>query len=222
MQKAIFIKEWIKARRFFWGAAAVSVCFVIYALLRVSRVIEFKGAAHLWEILLMKNVVFIEVLQYIPLVIGILLAVVQFVPEMLQKRLKLTLHLPYPRQRMVLSMILAGVSLLAAIFVLNYLILGGYLMGILAPELYGRILLTALPWYLAGFAAYLLTAWVCLEPVWLKRGINALIAAGLLRLFFLSDVPEAYNCMIILLLFWSVSITGFSLLSVERFKQGKE
>lgn len=65
--------------------AAVSLCFVVYVLLRLNRVVEFKGAAHLWEILLTKNTVFIELLEYIPLAIGILLAVVQFVPEMLQK-----------------------------------------------------------------------------------------------------------------------------------------
>lgn len=222
MQKAIFFKEWIKARRYFWGTAIVSLCFVVYVLLRLNRVVEFKGAAHLWEILLMKNTVFIELLEYIPVVIGILLAVVQFVPEMLQKRLKLTLHLPYPQQRMILSMVLAGILMLAVIFAVHYLVLWGYLVNVLAPELWMRILLTALPWYLAGFAAYLFTAWICLEPVWKCRGVYALVAAGVLRIFFLQDVPEAYNCMLWILLFWTVSITGFSLLSVNRFKQGKE
>lgn len=222
MQKAIFFKEWIKARRYFWGTAAVSLCFVVYVLLRLNRVVEFKGAAHLWEILLTKNTVFIELLEYIPLAIGILLAVAQFVPEMLQKRLKLTLHLPFPQQRMILSMVLAGILMLAVIFAVHYLILWGYLMYVLAPELWIRILLTALPWYLAGFAAYLFTAWICLEPVWKRRGIYALIAAAVLRIFFVSDMPEAYNCMLWILLFWTIGITGFSLLSVNRFKQGKE
>ena len=38
----------------------------------------------------------IDMLQYIPLIAGILMAIVQFVPEMQRKCLKLTLHLPYP------------------------------------------------------------------------------------------------------------------------------
>ena len=53
-----------------------------YALLRVQRVITFKGAAHVWEVMLEKEVVFIDILQYLPALLGVLLAVVQFVPEM--------------------------------------------------------------------------------------------------------------------------------------------
>ena len=97
MKKAIFYKEWIKTRRYFPIALIVSVIFIIYALLGVQRVINFRGVAHLWEILLSRDVVFIETLTYIPLLAGLLLAIVQFVPEMQQKRLKLTLHqLPHP------------------------------------------------------------------------------------------------------------------------------
>lgn len=62
---------------------------------------QFQGGSHLWEILLSRDVVFIETLTYIPLLAGLLLAIVQFVPEMQQKRLKLTLHLPYPQNRML-------------------------------------------------------------------------------------------------------------------------
>ena len=108
MKKAIFYKEWIKTRRYFPIALTVSVIFIIYALLGVQRVINFRGVAHLWEILLSRDVVFIETLTYIPLLAGLLLAIVQFVPEMQQKRLKLTLHLPYPQNRMLMLMLIAG------------------------------------------------------------------------------------------------------------------
>ena len=79
MKKAIFYKEWIKTRRYFPIALTVSVIFIIYALLGVQRVINFRGVAHLWEILLSRDVVFIETLTYIPLLAGLLLAIVQFV-----------------------------------------------------------------------------------------------------------------------------------------------
>ena len=115
MKKAIFYKEWIKTRRYFPIALTVSVIFIIYALLGVQRVINFRGVAHLWEILLSRDVVFIETLTYIPLLAGLLLAIVQFVPEMQQKRLKLTLHLPYPQNRMLMLMLIAGLSELIVI-----------------------------------------------------------------------------------------------------------
>ena len=222
MKKAIFYKEWIKTHRYFWLALIVSSVFVIYALLQLQRVIGFKGVEHLWEILLSRETVFIELLTYVPLAIGVLLALVQFVPEIQQKRLKLTLHLPYPQRSMIGLMLAAGLVQLGIIFVLNYLTLWAYLQSILAPELVARILLTSLPWYLCGITGYLFAAWICLEPTWKRKLLNFFISCGIIRIFFLSNVPQAYDGFIwILLLF-----TGFTFilpwLSVTRFKAGKQ
>ena len=112
--------------------------------------------------------------------------------------------------------------MLMSLFILHYLLLGGYLYTILASELVSRILLTTLPWYMAGLVAYLLTAWLCLEPTWKGRVINAIITAATLRLFFLSDIPEAYNPMILILLILTVCVVGFPWLSVLRFTAGKQ
>ena len=116
MNKAIFFKEWIKTRGLFFIALLVSLCFAGYVMMRINRVITFKGADHLWAILLSRDTVFIELLQYLPLIIGALFASSQFIPEMTQKRLKLTLHLPYPQQRMILLMLLAGVAQISIVF----------------------------------------------------------------------------------------------------------
>ena len=87
-------------------------------------------------------------------------------------------------------------------------------------ELVARILLTALPWYLAGLTLYLLTAWICLEPTWKRRLANLLIAVGVCRIFFLSDTPQAYDGMLPWLALLLVCSLFFPLLSVYRFKQG--
>ena len=178
MIKAIFYKEWIKMRCFYPLSALFLFGATAYALLRVQRVITFKGAAHVWEVMLEKEVVFIDILQYLPALLGVLLAVVQFVPEMAQKRLKLTLHLPFPQWKMILLMSGIGLGALALLFIVQTAVLWGYFHALLAPELVARILLTALPWYLAGLTLYLLTAWICLEPTWKRRLANLLIAVG--------------------------------------------
>ena len=139
--------------------------------------ITFKGAAHVWEVMLEKEVVFIDILQYLPALLGVLLAVVQFVPEMAQKRLKLTLHLPFPQWKMILLMSGIGLGALALLFIVQTAVLWGYFHALLAPELVARILLTALPWYLAGLTLYLLTAWICI----LERLCPAPRSAGLRR-----------------------------------------
>ena len=220
MKKAIFYKEWIKTRRYTLLALILSLVFVGYALLQLQRVIGFKGVGHLWEILLSRDTVFIEVLTYVPLAIGVLMAVVQFVPEMQQKRLKLTLHLPFPQRRMVTLMLSSGLVQVLGIFLLNYAVLWIYLQSILAPELVSRILLTALPWYLCCLTGYLLAAWICLEPTWYRRIVNLLIAAGVIRIFYLGTTPEAYNCFLIGLALYVVVIVLLPQLSVARFKQG--
>lgn len=220
MEKAIFYKEWIKTHRYFWLALIVSSVFVIYALLQLQRVIGFKGVEHLWEILLSRETVFIELLTYVPLAIGVLLALVQFVPEIQQKRLKLTLHLPYPQRSMIGLMLAAGLVQLWIIFVLNYLTLWAYLQSILAPELVARILLTSLPWYLCGITGYLFAAWICLEPTWRRRIIDLLIAVGVVRIFVLSSVPEAYNCFLPWLVVYTAAAMLLPQLSVSRFKEG--
>lgn len=209
--------------RIFWlMAIVVSSGFTSYALFQIYRITQFKGVGHVWEILLQKDTVFIDLLQYLPLFTGILAGIVQFVPEMQMKRLKLTLHLPYSHLRMILMMLCIGLVMLMSLFILHYLVLSGYLYTILAPELAFRILLTALPWYMAGLVAYLLTAWICLEPTWKGRVTNAVITTATLRLFFLSDIPEAYNPMIPVLLILTVCIVGFPWLSVKRFTAGRQ
>lgn len=222
MGKAIFFKEWLKTKYFFALSLFVTLCFVSYALLKINRIIEFRGTAHLWEVLLQKDVVLIDILQYLPLITGILFGMVQFIPEMAQKRLKLTLHLPYPHNRMILLMLCAGLVMLLSVFIINNAVIGIYLNTLLAHELSARILLTALPWYVAGISAYLLTAWICLEPTWRRRIVNMLLAAGVLRIFFLGDVPQALDYLLWPLIIYTASTIIFPLLSVTRFKEGRQ
>lgn len=220
MIKAIFYKEWIKMRCFCLVAALFLAGFTAYALLRVQRVITFKGAAHIWEVMLEKEVVFIDILQYLPVLLGVLLALVQFIPEMTHKRLKLTLHLPFPQRKMILLMMGVGLAALAVLSAVQAFVLWCYFHTLLAPELVSRILLTSLPWYLAGLALYPLAAWVCLEPTWRRRVADILVAVGVCRLFFLSETPQAYDGMLPWLLALLLCVLFFPLLSVYRFKQG--
>nr|WP_320058717.1 hypothetical protein [uncultured Bacteroides sp.] len=222
MFKAIFYKEWIKTRWYLLLAVATTLGFAGYSMLRISRVVDLKGAEHVWEVMLSRDAIFIDVLQYIPLLVGMLLAVVQFVPEMQRKCLKLTLHLPYSQLRMVGAMLLYGLLVLSLCFAANFFLMGLYLQGVMAPELEQHILLTAAPWYLAGITAYLLVSWICLEPTWKRRIINLVMSVLLLRIFFLSVTPEAYNQFLPWLLIYTLLTASLSWLSVSRFKIGKQ
>lgn len=220
MTKAVFYKEWIKTRRFFLLAIIVSSGFVWYAQMRLGKAFSLKGAAHLWEILLTHDHTFYEVIKYLPLALGVMTALFQFIPEMQQKRLKLTLHLPVAQSRMTAQMLLFGTTMVVLLFAVQNLSMYLFLKRLLAGELVVHILLTTLPWFTAGIAAYGFTAWTVLEPTWRRRIVNALVAAGFLRLLFLSDYAEAYNGIIAGLLLFAFILTGLPLISIERFKNG--
>lgn len=222
MITSIFYKEWIKTRRIVWLCLLISIGFVIYTQVRIGRVIELRDAAHLWEIIITKEVVFIEVLKYIPLLLGVLLAIAQYVPEIHQKRLKLTLHLPVNQKKIIFTMAGFGLLSLFAIYIINFVWLWMFLQQILAPEITSRILLTAFPWYIAGIVGYAFTSWICVEPTWKFRVVNSLFAIGFLRLLYLNKYPEAYNGVLWLLVLSTTLFIGFIWLSVTRFKTGKQ
>lgn len=220
--RAIFYKEWIKTRWYLLLATLTMFGFVVYSMLRINRVANLKGIEHVWEVMLSKDVVFVDLLEFIPLLVGILLAVVQFVPEMHRKCLKLTLHLPVAQLRMINQMLLYGLVALLVCFVICGLIMWGYMHTVFPHELYNRVLLTAAPWFVAGIAAYLLVAWVCLEPTWKRRVLYSVVSILLLRLFFLASAPEAYNGFLPMLAIYTLLLTTLSWLSVARFKEGRQ
>lgn len=222
MIKAIFYKEWIKTRWYWLLAFLLSTGFAGYALLRVARVFSLKGAEHLWIVMLQRDAIFVDLLQFVPLFIGLAFALVQFVPEMHHKSFKLTLHLPIRATKAVSAMLCFGSVLLVSIFLLALLLMWVYLQSIMVPELWQHIIWSTLPWYLAGLAAYLLTAWIALEPTWKHRVLNGVIAFFLLRLYFLAPAPEAYNDFLPLLTLITLSYSLLSMLSLTRFRDGRQ
>ena len=222
MIKAIFYKEWIKTRWYWLLALLLSIGFAGYAMLRVARVYSMKGAEHLWIVMIQRDAIFVDLLQFVPLFVGLAFALVQFVPEMHHKSFKLTLHLPIRATRAVAAMLSFGSVLLIATFALSLALMWGYLQSVLAPELWQHIILSTLPWYLAGLAAYLLTAWISLEPTWKHRVINGVIALLLLRIYFMSPAPESYNSFLPLLAVVTLSYSLLSMLSLTRFRDGRQ
>lgn len=220
MRKAIIYKEWIKVRLFTPLAVSVLAGFTAYALLRIGRMYAFNGAGSVWLAVLDRNAVLIDNLKYLPALLGLLLGLVQFVPEMQQNRLKLTLHLPFPQSRMLLWMLGCGLALLAVLFIAQAAAIWICLRWLLAPELVARILMTALPWYAAGVLLYLFTAWTAVEPTWRRRLFDALVAAGVMRLLFMSDYPRTYDTLLPWIALLAVCALFFPIYSADRFRRG--
>ena len=222
MCKSLLYKEWIKTRWYLAAAFVVLIAFSAYAMVRLYRALALMGAGHIWEVMVTRHAVFVEQMEYLPLLAGLLLAVVQFAPEMHRKCLKLTLHLPLSALRTTGAMLSFGVAILALLFGVSLAVIVASASPVLARELVAQIVGMLLPWYAAGWAAYLFAAWVILEPTWRRRLVNILMSVLLLRIFFLAPVPRAYTGFLPFLIGATLLAASLVWLSVVRFTAGKQ
>ncbi len=222
MEKAIIVKEWLKTR--LAAAASMVLCLAMaaYAILKINRLVALKGADHLWMIMLLKDNTFIDAIQYTTVISAIIVGIAQMAPEMTQKRLKLTLHLPYPQMRMVGLMLSVGLAELIAIFALQCASIAVFYSTLIPASLVWRVVLTSLPWYLAGLIAYLFTSAVCLEGTWMRRVVLALLGVCAVMICYLQPAPEAYNGMLWMIVAFVFLLALLPLGSVLRFKEGRQ
>ena len=222
MKKALIFKEWLKLRKTWFAAFALTVALTVYAMIVINRLITLKGVEHLWMIMLLKDNTFVEILKYLPLAVGVAIGAAQMVPEMQQKRLKLTLHLPFPQMRLCIMMLGFGLVSCALVFVVQWMAVGVFYARIIPSQLVWRVLLTMLPWYAAGLMGYLFTGAVCLEGTWSRRVIVSLLGIAMVMVCYLQPAPEAYNAFIFLIMGYVCVLLALHLGSVMRFKEGRQ
>lgn len=222
MIKSLFYKEWIKSR---WVLLIIVVAFagvIGYSFMNISRSLRVAGADHIWFMIIQKELTFADFIKYIPLFAGLVLALAQYVPEMVNKRLKLTLHLPMREGRIFSTMLIFGICGLLCIYAISLLVLCIGLNSYFCPEIAAWSLSVTYSWFLGGIMTYLLTVWICLEPVWKQRIFNALIAVPTVFLFYFDEKPEAYNPFMLCLFALIVAGFTFSFRSLIRFKDGEQ
>lgn len=217
----MIFKEWIKVRWFWLLFTLLGLLAVGYLFIKVRHDFTFSGAKNYWYSVLFQGYLWFKVLKFLPLVGGVLLAVAQYFPETVSKRIKLTFHLPVEENRSLLVMMLYGVLLLMA----SYLLILGVMLGLsvfwFPGEIIGAMVVSVTPWFLAGLAAYSLGALVILEPVWLYRILYFLVAAAFIPLFLKSSVAGGYAPALLPLLLITLLLSIALLFSGYRFRKGE-
>ena len=100
----MIFKEWVKVRWFLLLYTLLAVLAVAYIFIRVRHDITFHEANNYWYFILFQGHSWFRLLRYIPLAGGLVLAVAQYFPETVNKRIKLTFHLPVEENRSLLMM----------------------------------------------------------------------------------------------------------------------
>jgi len=218
----LFYKEWIKTRKILLLSLIIFAALIIYTFIDVEQMFRVGGATQVWTDTILKDINVLERMQWLPLILSVLFGLSQFVPEMTNKRLKLTLHLPMPESKTTFAMLAYGVLSLLSLFVIVYaaIIIG---MSFYYPsEMIQNMFNSSLPWFMAGLTGYLFVAWICIEPVWRQRVFNSLIAVYALTFFMITAKSGAFSPFIPYLVVTTFVVFFFSFYSMSRFKDGAQ
>lgn len=221
MFKAIIYKEWIKIRLIVLVSVAISLLALLNIFLKVRHDILFVDAANYWYSFLFRGYTYFGILRFLPLAIGLGIAIAQYFPETVNKRIKLTFHLPVKENSILIKMHLFGVMVLLLTFVSIFLL---FILGsaIFFPSnIIAASLITIIPWFLGGLTTYFLVALILLEPVWLYRGLYAIVSAGLVSLYYGSAPIGAFGPVLLPLAVITVMMSFVVLFSGFRFRKGE-
>ncbi len=222
MYQSLFYKEWIKTRKLTGLLVILFAGLITYIFIDILQQLRTAGNVGFVETVVQKDIHLLPLIKYLPVLAGILLAINQYTPEMQNKRLKLTLHLPMSESSIVSAMLGYGFVVMFLLLSISFttLLIG---LRILFPiEIVCANLFSALPWFLAGLAGYLVASWVSLEPVWKYRVLNAIPGLCLLSFFFISAKSGGLVTFLPELVAIIVVSFSFGYYSTARFKEGAQ
>ena len=184
MLPSLLLKEWLKLKRFFCAALLLNFGICLKIFFDIRQQMHSEHAEMVWYQAIHIHTVLYQDIRYLPLITGLVLAAAQFVPEMLGRRLRLSLHLPASRDFMLFSFLLSGLLLYLLICVQNTVIVYLTLQNYFPVEVANSSLPTMFPWLLAGLLGYLGGVTVLLETHWPRRIFLLLIFSVLITMLF--------------------------------------
>lgn len=219
--RSIIYKEWIKIRWTFLAFLVLGIIALTIMFLKVRHDILFVDAVNYWYSFLFRGYPYFSLLKYLPLIAGLGIAIAQYFPETVNKRIKLTFHLPVGENKILLQMHSFGVCCLIGMFLFFFVIFAGGSCIYFPAEIIKPSLLTITPWFLGGLATYFITALILLEPIWLYRGLYTIVGAGFITFFYSYGTIGAYRPVLLSLAILSVLLSIVVLFSGYRFRKGE-
>jgi hypothetical protein len=218
MLKPIFYKEFLKVRWPWSTLAALNLLLMAFICIETRRLFTIDHAEIVWYRVMHLGQLYYGHLKYAPAITGLLMAGIQYLPEMEGERLRLSLHLPVSPHRLILAHILVGLSALGLIIIIDLAALSMITARFFPAEAVTTALVTAIPWGMAGIAAYLGVTLGLLEPSYRMKLYNLAIAAGVAGLFLLPVAPGGYRPLLIALAVPLLLLIPAVLLPAYRFR----
>jgi hypothetical protein len=218
---AILRKEWSKLR---WPWIALIVLPLVHSsilCLQVRRLFVLHDAANVWSTWLGRGYLFFSPYLWWPLGTALLLAVWQFLPELQNRRFRLSLHLPCSESRIVLSHLAVGLFALGTTLVLPTVIFALTTSRFFPAEFWPHLFWGLAPSFVGAAYLYFCAAATLLEPSWRIRAWLALLGAGLLPVFLPGGWYEVHARILPWLLLWTAACVLLPLWTGQRFREGR-
>ena len=215
----MFFKERVKLGYPWLMLVLGSGVFAAYLSLRLRNVHQFHDAVSIWGAWIFKGYLFFSPYQYYPLAAGVLLGALQFLPETLNKRIRLVLHLPLGEERVVAHHLLAGILMLTMVFAPAIVLFEIAGRAYFPREFQPNLAFALGPWLLGGYAGYLLAATLLLESSWRHRIFYLLFGSAAIRLFYLGEFYDVYARVLLPLTLWVIALFVLPLFSSYRFRK---
>lgn len=222
MFKSLIYKEWIKTRWFIAGFLLLGIIAIAMLYLKTQHDFKFSEAKNIWNGILFKNYSYFSSLKFLPLLCGAILGISQYVPEIIDKRIKLTYHLPMNENKILLQMMGYGTLVLMVCFSVLITLFWTISAFYFPKEIISDAMVTITPWFLSGFAAYFLIGFIVLEPVWRYRLYYTIVSAFFITLFLYSGMNGAYISMNLTLTICTIASSIALLFSGYRFRKGEQ
>lgn len=174
----VFYKEFIKTRFCLLMLAAGSLAFMGWIWLGVHRLFLLDHPEIVWYRVMDLGQIPYSALTFFPAVCACTFCGCQFLPEMRDERLRISLHLPCGMAPLILAHLLFGFVFLFLLYLLDILLLLSMMGRYFPHEAVFMALATCLPWFLAGFYAYLCTACAILEPQKKAKLMGVMLGIG--------------------------------------------
>jgi hypothetical protein len=221
MWKSLVFKEWLKIRWILILFSLLGIAVIGSIFLNLQHDLKFSGATNFWYSILFMGLQYFQLLKFVPLVIGLSIGVAQYFPETVNKRIKLSFHLPVEENRLLVLMMLCGTLSLLISFGLMFTLFWGLSIHFLPAEIVNAAVISVIPWFLAGFTIYYFVGLIVLEPVWKYWIFYGLTGYACVELYMESSVAGAFELVNLKFLILTVLLSISLLFSANRFRKGE-
>jgi hypothetical protein len=218
MLRAIFLKEWLKLRWSLFGLVLLHLCLLGYLWLRLRHQFQVEHSEMIWYWVFELRRLLYDQLMLLPALTGVVIAVAQFGPEMLGGRFRLSLHLPVRGDVLVWAWVAFGAGVGGLLALLDVAGLYGVITLFFPREAAASAVLTALPWLLGGWVAYVGTTLVLLEPAAVRRVVYLVLGLAFLGLLYRHRGYQEYDRILPALIAASLLLVPAVILPAHRYR----